>query len=78
MIGCLFISWTGHFVKNVRDCGLGTSSSYRHLFILDGHGSHITVDVVKTARSVSLDLLMLLLHIFHVMQPLHVSCLKPF
>jgi hypothetical protein len=36
-------------VKNVRDCGLDISSNCRHLFILDGHGSHITIDVVKMA-----------------------------
>ena len=78
MTGYLFKSWNGHFVKNVHDCGLGISSSCRHLLILDGHGSHVIVDVVKTARSVGLDLLTLPSHTSHVMQPLDVSCLKPF
>jgi hypothetical protein len=59
MTSQLFKSWIGHFVKNVRDCGLGISSTCRHLLILDGHGSHVTTDVVKTARSVGLDLLTL-------------------
>jgi hypothetical protein len=77
-MGYLFKSWIRHFVKNVRDCGLGISSSCRHLLILDGHGSHVTVDVVKTARSVGLDLLTLPSHTSHAMQPLDVACFKPF
>jgi hypothetical protein len=54
MTGHLFKSWIGHFVKNVRDYGFGISPSCRHLPILDGHGSHVTMDVVKTARSIGL------------------------
>jgi hypothetical protein len=78
MTGQLFKSWIGHFVINVRDYGLGISSDCRHLLILNGHGSHVTMDVVKTARSVGLDLLMLPSHTSHAMQPLDVSCFKPF
>ena len=63
----LFKSWIGHFVKNVRDYGLGISPSCRHLLILNGHGSHVTMDVVKTARSVGLDLLTLPSHTSHAM-----------
>ena len=74
----LFKSWIGHFVKNVRDCGLGISSHCRHLLILNGHVSYVTIDVVKTAQSVGLDLLTCPLHTSHVMQPLNVSCFKPF
>jgi hypothetical protein len=44
----LFKVWIGHFVKNVPDCGLGISSDCHYLLILDGHGSHVTTDVVKT------------------------------
>jgi hypothetical protein len=78
MTGHLFKAWIGHFVKNVRDCGLGISSHSRHLLILDGHGSHVTTDVVKTAQSVGLDLFTLSSHTSHAMQPLDVSCFKPF
>jgi hypothetical protein len=78
MTGHLFKSWIGHFVKNVRDSGLGISPTCRHLLILDGHGSHVTMDVVKIARSVGLDLLTLPSHTPHAMQPLDVSCFKPF
>jgi hypothetical protein len=78
MMGYRFKSWIGHFVKNVYDCGLGISLSSRHLLILDGHRSHVTVDVVKTARSVGLDLLTLPYHTSHALQPLDVACFKPF
>jgi hypothetical protein len=74
----LFKSWIGHFVKNVCDCGLGISSLCRHLLILHGHNSHVTTDVVKTAQSVGLDLLTLLLYTLYAMQPLDVFCIKPF
>jgi hypothetical protein len=48
------------------------------LLILDGHGSHVTTDVVKTARSMGLDFLTLLSHTSYAMYPLDVSCFKPF
>jgi hypothetical protein len=78
MMGYHFKSWIGHFVKNVHDCGLGVLSTCRHLLILDSHGSNVTVDVVKTVRSVGLDLLMLPFHTSHAMQPLDVAYFKPF
>jgi hypothetical protein len=78
MMGQLFKAWIGCFVKNIRDCGLGISSDCCHLFILDGHGSHVTTNVVKMARSVGLDMLTLPSYTSHAMQPLDVSCLKPF
>jgi hypothetical protein len=78
MTGHLIKSWIGHFVKNVRNCGLHISPLCRHLLILDGHGSHVTMDVVKAARSVGLDLLTLPSHTSHAMQPLDESCFKPF
>jgi hypothetical protein len=76
MTGHLFKSWIGHFVKNIRDCGLQISPLCRHLLILDGHGSHVTMDVVKIACSIGLDLLTLPSHTFHAMQPLDVACFK--
>ena len=76
--GHLIKSWIGHFVKNVRDCGLHIFPLCRHLLILDGHGLHVTMDVVKVARSVELDLLTLPSHTSHAMQPLDVSYFKPF
>jgi hypothetical protein len=36
------------------------------------------MNVIKSARSVGLDLLILPSYSFHTMQPLNVACLKPF
>jgi hypothetical protein len=74
----LFKAWIGHFVKNIHECRLEISPSCHHLLILNGHGSHMTMDVVKTDCVVGLDLLTLPLHMLHAMQPLDVLCFKPF
>jgi hypothetical protein len=78
MNGHLFKSWIWHFVKNVRVCGLEIFPLCCHLLILDGHGSHVTIDVVKIAHNVGLDLLILPSHTSHAMQPLDIACFKPF
>ncbi len=49
----------------------------QHLFILDGHGSHVTLQVVTQAQQIGLKLLALLAHTSHVLQPFDVSCFKP-
>ena len=48
------------------------------MFILDGHSSHITLEVVHEARSAGLDLLTLPSHTSHALQPLDVAVFKPF
>jgi len=49
MMGHLFKSWMEYFVKNVNLSGLGISPTNFHFLILDGHGSYMTLNVVKTA-----------------------------
>jgi len=66
------------FVNSVNHCGLGISSGNCHLFILDGYGSCMTINIVKMNCSMGLDLFTLLPCTFHVMQPLDVSNFKPF
>jgi hypothetical protein len=48
------------------------------LLMLDGHNSHISLDVVHEAKSARLDLLTLPSHISHTLQPLDVCVFKPF
>jgi hypothetical protein len=50
----------------------------KHLLILDGHYSHVTLDVMHEAQAVELDLITLPSHTSHVLQPLDVSVFKPF
>jgi hypothetical protein len=61
MIGYLFSSWISHFVTVLESRG-GISPTNRHLLILDGHGSHVTLEVVHKARQTGLDLLTLPSH----------------
>jgi hypothetical protein len=45
---------------------------------MDGHSSHVTIDVVEKAKAVGLHLLALPSHCSHAMQPLDVAIFKPF
>jgi hypothetical protein len=48
----------------------------RHLVILDGHNSHVTL--VAVAMQSGLDIVFLPFHTSHTLKPLDVSCFKPF
>ena len=46
MMRWLFESWISHFIECLKR-GVGLDLINRHLFILDGHNSHVTLEVVK-------------------------------
>ena len=48
------------------------------LLVLDGHGSHITIEVIEYARSNEIHLLCLPSHTSHILQPLDVGVFKSF
>jgi hypothetical protein len=50
----------------------------RHLLALNGHGSHVSLEVIKQAQQFGLDMITLPSHTSHVLQPLDVNCFKPF
>jgi hypothetical protein len=77
MTGRLFSSWISHFVKSLDSRG-GISPTNRHLLIMDGHGSHVTLEVVYKAMQIGLDLVTLPSHTSHRLQPLDVSVFRPF
>jgi hypothetical protein len=57
----------------------GISIINRHLFILDGHESHVTFEVIiEQAQEFGFNMIILPLHTFHVLQPLDVACFKLF
>jgi len=66
-----------YFLKNVRGIH-PLSPNCKHLLILDGHTSHITLEVVKIAMLSGVDLLTFPSHTSHALQPLDVSCFKSF
>ena len=49
-----------------------------HLLVLNGHNFHVTLEVVKSTMNSSLDIICLSSHTSHALQPLDVSCFKPF
>ena len=57
---------------------MGISAENRHLLVLDGHNSHVTLEVVILAMNSGLDIISLPSHTSHALQPLDVSCFKPF
>ncbi len=50
----------------------------RHLLILNGHGSHVTLEAIAQAHEFGLNMVTLQAHTSHVLEPLDVSCFKPF
>ena len=52
-------------------------STLRRLLIMDGHGSHITANVIAFCMKHAIDLLILPPHTSHKLQPLDVSIFAP-
>ena len=73
----LFESWISHFLEYLK-VGLCIDYSNRHLLILDGHNSHVTLEVVKISMQSGLDIVSLPSHTSHALQSLDVTCFKPF
>ena len=48
------------------------------LLILDGHKSHIAIDIIEWAKQNNIVIFVLPAHISHVLQPLDVACFGPF
>ena len=73
----LFSRLMDHFIEHLEDLQL-LSPSNRHLIILDGHKSHLTLKVIQEATEHGVDLISLPSHTSHTLQPLDVACFKPF
>jgi hypothetical protein len=50
----------------------------RHIQILNGHGSHVTLEAIEQTQTFKLDMVTLPSHTSHALQPLDVACFKPF
>ena len=48
------------------------------MLFLDGHGSHISFDLIELARSNNVDLFRLPAHTSHIMQPMDLGVFGPF
>ena len=77
MTSYLFSAWISHFVASIQR-SIRISPTQRHLFVLDGHNSHVTLEVARAAKNVGLDLISLPSHTWHALQPLDVAVFKSF
>lgn len=71
----LFLNWRCHFVASIPG---GVSLENRHLIVLDGHGSHVTVQMIEQSNKLGIDLLTLATNTTHGLQPLYVNLFGPF
>ncbi len=67
-----FLSFLKRFIPS------GISKTNKHLLILDGHGSHVTLEAIAQAQEFGLNMITLPSHISHALQPLDVVWFKPF
>ncbi len=78
MTSILFDKWISRFIVLIQAHRNNLCTFNQHLHILDGHNSHVTMDIVHKARVVGLDLIIVPSHTSHTLQPLDVKCFKPF
>jgi len=76
MTTALFTTSMNHFLRILSKQGLDPSN--RHLLVMDGHKSHVSLEVIKTAKARGMDLLTFPFHTSHALQLLDVTCFKPF
>ena len=69
--------WMDKFIKLLKARKV-LSPTRRHLVVLDGHKTHVTLDVIVKAKQHGVDLLTLPNHTNHELQPLHVACFRSF
>ena len=73
----LFAEWMSKFI-DILETRKIISPTRRHLVVLDGHKSHVTLKVIVSAKNHEIDLISLPSHTSHELQPLNVACFKPF
>ena len=66
-----------HFIHKMENEGR-LSQEQRHLLILDGHKSHISMDVLLKAKEHYIDMISLPSNTSHHLQPLDIACFRPF
>ncbi len=56
----------------------GISQTNQHLLILDGHGSHVSLEAIEQAHQFRLYMVIFFSYTSHALQPLDISCFKIF
>ncbi len=75
MISFLFNIFLSFFTKSIHK---GIFQTNKHLLILNGHGSHVTIKAIKQVQTFCLNMVILPSHTSHALQPLDVNCFKLF
>lgn len=73
----IFYAWQIHFITRVKERS-ELSLTSRHLLILDGHNSHVTLEVIHKAIQTRIDMVILPSHTSHILQPLDFAIFAPF
>ena len=73
----VFESRMSHFIGILKKT-TGIDNTNMHLLILDGHNSHVNLEVVAVAMNSGLGIISLPSHTSHALQSLNVSCFKSF
>lgn len=75
MISFMFKEFLSFFKKSILG---GIPLINRHLFILNRHGSQVTLEAIEQAQTFELNMITLLSHTNHALQLLDVACFKVF
>lgn len=75
MTNNIFLEWMQHLKKNTQG---GLPKDNRHLLILDGHSSNVTIETISNKLKIGLDIITLPTHSSQILQYLNVSCFYPF
>ena len=70
-----FRKWMDHFIRKMEGEG-GLSQNRRHLLIMDGHKSHISLKVLLKAKEYNLDMITIPSHTSHELQPFDKVCFR--
>jgi hypothetical protein len=62
---------------SIQACG-NLCTSNRHIFVLDGHKSHVIINIMHKTKAMGLDIVTIPSHTSHILQPLNVVCLNLF
>ena len=70
------MEWMDHFIRKLESQEI-LSQKKRHLLILDGHKSHINLDILLKAKEHGIDMISLPSHTSHELQPFDKACFRP-
>jgi hypothetical protein len=75
MMSFLFKEFLSFFKRSIPK---DIFQSNLHLLVLDGHGSHVTLETIKQTQQFGLNMVTLPFHTPHALRPLDVRCFQPF